>query len=576
MNLLKNAKVKNKLLFMTAIAVIFLIVLGLTGVYYESVSNKSIDAMYQNSLLCNEYLEEAKNAYNSENTDIFELMLTTDPARNKELQQSIATKKSNLNKYMDKLSSSVIDSYENSQLAEYKTYSSNASNIKTNVINLALQNNNAAAYDLYNKRLSSVNKKIETILSNMTQHNISAASSLNADNQKNYKKTLIIISTLILIALIAVLFISMFITNLIVKPIQSFESYIEKLTYGDLSKETLEKFQASKIYNDEIGNLGNSISIMREKLWELLIKVSDSAEQIAASSEELSANSEETSKTIQETAISVSDISSGSEAQLSMVNDTSEVISKISDSIYKSSESNMSTAKTAEKALIATTDGRNAISTTKKQMDHIEKTVFDINVIIETLGNKSNEIGSIVEAISDIAEQTNLLALNAAIEAARAGEHGKGFAVVAEEVRQLAEGSKESTEKISALIHDIQSMTSNAVASMSEGTKQVQIGMSVVENAGEAFEYISNLVENITSQVKEAAVTSKNIATGNNQVVSSINKVDAVSKNMSEQTTTIAASIEEQTAAMHEIAQASESLANIGETLMTELSNFKL
>jgi methyl-accepting chemotaxis protein len=575
MNLLRNAKVKSKLFFMAGIALTFLIIVGIMGGYYLKISNDKMKDMNA-SLMSVEYLEEAKNVYNSSNTDLFELMVTTDINRNNELKQSISSKKDELNKYMNEYANMPLDQFEVDTLKQFKDSSIEAEKVKSDIVNLAVANKNEEAYALYNKTLSPLNQKIGKNLSDLTDYNVKSADELSKANQANYNESIFIIVGVVLLALLIVLIVSIFITNLIAKPIKIFEKYIKKVADGDLSIETLEKESNVKIYKDEIGNLVHSIINMRQNLWELLMKVSEASEQIAASSEELNANAEESSKGIEETAKAVNAIADGIEIQLNTVMDTSEVIQQMSGGTQQVAANTTDTARVAGKALEATSEGGKAINTTKEQMNNIEKIVSKLDVVIKILGDRSNEIGQIIEAISGIAEQTNLLALNAAIEAARAGEQGKGFAVVADEVRTLAESSKESTAKISALIRQIQNDTDNAVLAMHEGTTQVRIGREVVDKAGQSFEDISKLVQEITKQIQEVATASESIADGSQQVVSSMDKVDEISKDVSGQSQTINSSVEEQTAAMHEIANSSEVLSKIAESLVTEISKFKL
>ena len=575
MNLLRNAKVKSKILFMGSIALIFLIIVGFVGLYYIKKSNDKMKVMNSN-LLAVEYIEEVKYAHSSLNTDLFKLMATSDVLVKNELKESINNKKDALNQYVNKYANTQLDPFEIDTLKQFKDNSEKAEKVENDVLSLALANKNEEAYALYNKNLSSLNQKIEKNISDLTKYNVNSADQLDQENQANYKKSTYIVVGVVLLALFIVLIVSIFITDLIAKPIQSLERYIEKVAMGDLREEPLEKTRDVKLYNDEIGKLGHSIIYMRQKLWQLLSKVYEVSEQIAASSQEFNANSEKSYKGIEETAKSVNTIAEGIEIQFNTVINTSNVIKQMSIRIKQVAKNTIDTAKVAEKTLQVTNEGGKDINIAKDQMNNIEKVVTKLDDVIKILVQRSNEIGQIVEVISGIAEQTNLLALNAAIEAARAGEQGRGFTVVAEEVRKLAERSKQLTGKISTLINQIQYDTQNAVSAMYEGTKQVKIGMEVVENVGKSFEDISKLVREITSQMREAAIASESITSGNQQVVSYMEKVDEISKDTSSQSQAIAANVEEQTAAMQEITSASEELTKIGEILMTEILKFKL
>ncbi len=576
MNLLRNAKVRNKLMFMASSFLVFLTLVGAIGFYYIQSSNSKMNDMYKSNLLAIQYLGDSKATYDSSNADLFELLVTKDANRNNQLMESIKSKKATIQNDISEYNSTELDPFE---VINEKLLRSNiaiSESMKAGIITLAAANKNDAAYAQYNKNLSPINQKIEKNLSDLISYNVKNAAEINQQNLVDSQNAKSIILVIIILAIILGILVSLFIIRLIVIPITSMESYIEKVAYGDLSEETLKKTQNNKLYNDEIGKLGNSIITMRENLWSLLSKVSDASEQIAASSQELNANAEESSTGVEETAKSVSNIAYGAENQLNNVVDTSNVIKEMSVSINQTNENITETVFVAGKTLEATKDGEKAINKTKEQMNNIEGTVNAIDVVVKKLGQRSIEIGQIVETISSIAEQTNLLALNAAIEAARAGEQGKGFSVVAEEVRKLAEGSKEATKKISGLIGEIQKDTNDAVSSMLEGTNQVKTGMDVVGEAGKAFGDISSLVKKITDQIQAASNASQNITSGNEKVVSSMDKVTNISNQVSNHSQTIAASIEEQTAAMHEIASASEALAKIGETLMIEVSKFKL
>ncbi len=210
------------------------------------------------------------------------------------------------------------------------------------------------------------------------------------------------------------------------------------------------------------------------------------------------------------------------------------------------------------------------------QMASIEKTVSSSAQVVTKLGERSKEIGQIVDTISGIAGQTNLLALNAAIEAARAGEQGRGFAVVAEEVRKLAEQSQEAAKEIAILISEIQSETDKAVVAMSDGTREVKVGAEVVNSAGQSFKEIVLLVNEESAQIKEISAAIQQMAAGSQQIVASAHDIDRISKDAAAQTQTVSAATEEQSASMEEIAASSQALAKMAEELQTAVRKFTI
>ena len=211
-----------------------------------------------------------------------------------------------------------------------------------------------------------------------------------------------------------------------------------------------------------------------------------------------------------------------------------------------------------------------------EQMRLIEQTVSESAKVIAELGEESNRIGSIVEAISGIAEQTNLLSLNAAIEAARAGEHGRGFAVVADEVRKLAEQSQDSAKEITQIIVSIQQKAQNAVNVMQEGVAQVENGVEAVNGAGVSFGDIASKVQTVVVQTQEMEHIVNELAESTNTISDAVGKISTMSKSVSAEAQTVSAATEEQTATMSEIASASKKLASMAETMENAINKFKI
>jgi methyl-accepting chemotaxis protein len=327
---------------------------------------------------------------------------------------------------------------------------------------------------------------------------------------------------------------------------------------------------------DEIGKLADSLQEMKQKLRLLIGSVNTSAEQLAASSEELTASADQSAQAADQIADSITSVAHGADKQMKSVEQAVKVVARISNDIDNlTGNATMifdKTLHTAEK----TKSGKDIVGKVITQMGTIEQSVTTSSDLVGSLGERSKEIGQIVDTISSIAGQTNLLALNAAIEAARAGEHGKGFAVVAEEVRKLAEQSQTAAKHISELIERIQTDTGNVVISMSEEKKEVSLGSQVVQEAQKIFSEIDDMIAEITAMAAKIQQTTVQISDGSKEINMEIQEINKISKNTAGETQTISAATEEQAASMGEMSSASQALANLAQELRNAISKFRI
>ncbi|MBP1763291.1 MAG: mcpA 6 [Firmicutes bacterium] len=375
----------------------------------------------------------------------------------------------------------------------------------------------------------------------------------------------------IVVMLLLVSIVIWFVVSRTVKPLGILETAAGRIANGDLTTTRIEVDS-----QDELGRLARAFEIMTENLRNLVRQIGNSADQIAASSEELTAGSEQSAQAITQVAGSISDMAHGAEKQMQAVDETSAVVTQISAGIQQVAASANQVAETSSAAVERAKEGDKSVEKAISQMTHIEETVNHSAQVVVTLGERSKEIGQIVDTISGIAGQTNLLALNAAIEAARAGEQGKGFAVVAEEVRKLAEQSQDAAKQIAVLISEIQGDTDKAVIAMEEGTREVKVGTEVVTTAGQAFKEIAATIQKAAEQVREISAAIQQIAGGSQQIVVSVKEIDGQSKTVVEQAQTVSAATEEQSASMEEIASSSQALAQLAQDLQVAVAKFSI
>ena len=392
----------------------------------------------------------------------------------------------------------------------------------------------------------------------------------------------------IFIALAVGLLLAVFMARSISKPVTQMARVALKLADGDL---TVEELRVKS--RDEIRDLAESFNKMVRNLRELIQGINTTSESVAATSEELSSNGEEATKATQQVAKAIGQIAMGAGEQSRSVTDTVKVVEQVSQAI----EQIASGAQEQSRSVVNTTSmvnemtdkieqmargmdkvkssskqngevasaGGHAVEKTVKGMLGVKGAVFETAQRINELGEQSQKIGEIIEVIDDIAEQTNLLALNAAIEAARAGEHGKGFAVVADEVRKLAERSGKATKEIAQLITSIQQGTKVAVESMQVGTREVEEGVTLAEEAGSSLKEIVDGVETADEQVNRIMSLIKEILSSSREVSEVVNNVAAITEENTAATEQMAASAEQVNSAMQSIASVSEESAAASE-----------
>ena len=327
--------------------------------------------------------------------------------------------------------------------------------------------------------------------------------------------------------------------------------------------------------SDEFGHIAASFNHMFDEFRDMTKEIQASADIVDQSAIQLTETAEQSAEATQSIAQSITEVAGSTQEQMDYVTKTKEEVDAFSEGVDKSLATMNTICRHVEVTTQMTQEGGKLVQATVEQMHSIADTVEHSSAVIEKLGERSKEIGAIIDTISGIAEQTNLLALNAAIEAARAGEHGRGFSVVAEEVRKLAEESQGAATKISDLIAAIQKETGAAVSAMETGRAEAEKGRANVQSTGEGFKAIMERIEGIHSDTQLIMGTIQDIDESGKKIVGYTDNIHGSSQKISSSTETVSAAAEEQSAGMEEIAASSRQLAEQAQKLKDALGKFR-
>lgn len=565
---MNNLKVTFKILILVVIAVIGMTITGIRGVQSISQGGESLEYLYENELQAISHVGRLIEKMRV--IQVRSMQAIADPGRADEVAKSQAQDIKEFDELWNEYYKLCQDPEEKAEAdAAYALWQKFKVSVPA-VIPAVKAGGATAGTAEYNKAGKDDTVKLRNALNKLQEESVEDAEKVNIQNKADNSNAIQVMVLTSIVCLLLQLIVSFFIIREIKNPLNNMVEECRKLHRGEFKVNG-----EASTRGDEFGDVERALYEMTKSVNKFLNDVANSTEQIASASEELTASSMQSAMAATSVAQSVTGAAEIVVEQQTAVDNGSTGVRSITESVESVNEESKKIAGNAQDAAAKAHNGSKAVTKSVEQIHSVEETVQSTALLVDKLGERSQEIGAIVDTISNLAGQTNLLALNAAIEAARAGEQGRGFAVVAEEVRKLAEQSGDAANHIAELISAIQNDTAKAVKSMTEGREAVDIGAKSVEGLSQVFDEINELIAQVSDRIQAMSESVALVAKQAEGITGEMSSIDSGAQRVAEEMQSVSAATQQQSASAEEIASSSDALAKLAQEVKDVLGRFK-
>ncbi|RXM57022.1 methyl-accepting chemotaxis protein [Clostridium tetani] len=561
---IRNIKISTIIIFLSVISICFSVLIGVFGITATNKVNNNVAVMYEEELLPivnitgmrEGFLSVRLNSANAK-TDFNEKYIKSIEEHDRRIMK-------NYKEYTSTHSDETEIKYLEQFLQCYKNYRDLSKELFKH-----LERGEKLTRE-QNDKFIKFGNEAEIALDKLQEYDIKLAEEDKIESDEIYIINRNLLISLLVVCSILLLLISMVTIKTLNKNLKEIDTILKEMAEGNLHIEIesygKNEFEVIKLH---IKNTINSFGEMIKSLKSKINLINSSSENLSAISEEMASSTENISTAIE-------GVAKGTGEQAENLVDITNILDSFGYSI-KNLVEGLNHLKSISDEIGGTAKASSGkMKDLEKAFGYVGQAFKSFIEKINTLGENILKIDEITEVINSIAEQTNLLALNAAIEAARAGESGRGFAVVAEEIRELAEQSKISSNNISNLIDGISKDTKNIVEDTGNIDEKLEASSEVIHDSLISFENIILSIGEVVPKIDYLAGSASNIDNEKNSVFENIEGASSIAEEVSASSEEISASSEEMNASSQEVANTANDLSELTGKLQEEISKFKV